>query len=130
MHAVMAAARLDGVPASPKGLRHGFEVAAVTAGIRYVADRDAVEIVTTGGAGFLIPRQWIGALQDVPEAELAKLEVWPDAHLEPDERYRCNGTNILISFAGYPDIGKVRCLFTSKMTQRPLSLRDWQNKRA
>jgi site-specific recombinase XerD len=33
VHAVMAAAGLDGVAASPKGLRHGFGVAAVTAGI-------------------------------------------------------------------------------------------------
>jgi integrase len=33
VHAVMAAAGLEGVPASPKGLRHGFGVAAVTAGI-------------------------------------------------------------------------------------------------
>ena len=33
VHAVMQAAGLDGVPASPKGLRHGFGVAAVSAGI-------------------------------------------------------------------------------------------------
>lgn len=33
VHAVMQAARLDGPHASPKGLRHGFGVAAVTAGI-------------------------------------------------------------------------------------------------
>jgi len=33
VHAVMAAAGLAGVHASPKGLRHGFGVAAVTAGI-------------------------------------------------------------------------------------------------
>jgi integrase len=33
VHAVMQAAGLEGVPASPKGLRHGFGVAAVTAGI-------------------------------------------------------------------------------------------------
>ena len=33
VHAVMQAAGLSGVPASPKGLRHGFGVAAVTAGI-------------------------------------------------------------------------------------------------
>jgi hypothetical protein len=46
--------------------------------VRYVPDRDAIEIVTTQNAGFLIPRQWIGALQDVPIEELAKLEVWPD----------------------------------------------------
>jgi integrase/recombinase XerD len=30
---VMQAAGLEGVPASPKGLRHGFGVAAATAGI-------------------------------------------------------------------------------------------------
>ena len=33
VHAVMQAAKLDGPQASPKGLRHGFGVAAVTAGI-------------------------------------------------------------------------------------------------
>jgi hypothetical protein len=37
--------------------------------------RDAIEIVTNHNAGFLIPRQWIGALQDVSTAELGKLEV-------------------------------------------------------
>jgi hypothetical protein len=45
---------------------------------RYVPERDAIEIVTNLNAGFLIPRQWIGALQDVPIDELSKLEVWPD----------------------------------------------------
>ena len=46
--------------------------------VRYVPDRDAIEIVTTRNAGFLIPRQWIGALQEVPTEDLARLEVWPD----------------------------------------------------
>jgi hypothetical protein len=45
--------------------------------VRYVADRDAIEIVTTRHAGFLIPRGWIGALQDVPIEDLDKLEIWP-----------------------------------------------------
>ena len=45
---------------------------------RYVPERDAIEIVTNRNAGFLIPRQWIGALQDVPIEELGNLEVWPD----------------------------------------------------
>jgi len=35
VHGVMQAARLDGPHASPKGLRHGFGVAAVTAGIPF-----------------------------------------------------------------------------------------------
>ena len=47
-------------------------------GVRYVPERDATEIVTTGNAGFLIPRAWIGALQDVPPEDLARLETWPD----------------------------------------------------
>jgi hypothetical protein len=34
--------------------------------------------LTTRHAGFLIPRTWIGALQDVPIAELGKLDIWPD----------------------------------------------------
>lgn len=46
--------------------------------VRYVADRDSIEIVTTRHAGFLIPRGWIGALQDVPIEDLSKLEIWPD----------------------------------------------------
>lgn len=46
--------------------------------VRYVPDRDAIEIVTTRNAGFLIPRQWIGALQDVPMEDLSRLAVWPD----------------------------------------------------
>jgi Protein of unknown function (DUF2442) len=46
--------------------------------VRYVADRDAIEIVTTRHAGFLIPRGWIGALQDVPIEDLDKLDIWPD----------------------------------------------------
>lgn len=46
--------------------------------VRYVPERDAVEIVTVRNAGFLIPRAWIGALQDVPTDDLARLEIWPD----------------------------------------------------
>jgi hypothetical protein len=46
--------------------------------VRYLADRDVLEIETTRDGGFLIPRRWIGALQDIPSGELGKLEVWPD----------------------------------------------------
>ncbi len=46
--------------------------------VRYVPERDAIEIVTSHNVTFLIPRQGIGALQDVPTAELGKLELWPD----------------------------------------------------
>jgi hypothetical protein len=46
--------------------------------VRYVPDRDVIELVVNRNAGFLIPRPWISALQDVPVEELAKLNVWPD----------------------------------------------------
>jgi hypothetical protein len=58
--------------------RAGAETEIRAQAVRYVADRDSVEIVTTRQAGFLIPRQWIGALQDVSTEDLAKLEIWPD----------------------------------------------------
>jgi Protein of unknown function (DUF2442) len=55
--------------------------------VRYVPERDAIEIVTNHNAGFLIPRQWIGALQDVPPEELGRLEVWPDgSSIELEDR--------------------------------------------
>lgn len=55
--------------------------------VRYVPDRDAIEIVINRNAGFLIPRAWIGALQNVPPADLFKLEVWPDGSaIEIEER--------------------------------------------
>jgi len=57
--------------------RDAAEAEFVAQSVRYVADRDALEIVTRRNAGFLIPRQWIGALQDL-EIDLARLEVWPD----------------------------------------------------
>jgi hypothetical protein len=41
--------------------------------VRYVPDRDAIEIMTTRHAGLLIPRRWIGAQQDVPSEDLARL---------------------------------------------------------
>lgn len=46
--------------------------------VRYVPERDVVEIVTTQGAGFLIPRAWIGSLADFTPAQLVHLDVWPD----------------------------------------------------
>jgi hypothetical protein len=46
--------------------------------VRYVPDRDVIEIVVNRNAGFLIPRAWIGALQNLPLKDLLKLHVWPD----------------------------------------------------
>jgi hypothetical protein len=58
--------------------REATDTEFVAKSVRYVADRDALEIVTSSNAGFLIPRQWIGALRDVEVEDLARLEVWPD----------------------------------------------------
>jgi hypothetical protein len=65
--------------------------------VRYVADRDSIEITTTRHAGFLIPRGWIGALHDVPIEELTTLAVWPDGSaIELEDR------DIQISVDGLP----------------------------
>jgi hypothetical protein len=55
--------------------------------VRYITDRDALEVITTRHAGFVIPRSWIGALQDVPIDELSQLGIWPDGSaIELDSR--------------------------------------------
>jgi hypothetical protein len=55
--------------------------------VRYIPERDAVEIVTNREGGFFIPRTWIGGLEDVPAEDLAKLTIWPDGSaIELDER--------------------------------------------
>lgn len=46
--------------------------------VRYVPERNVIEIMTTQGSGFLIPRSWISALDGVATEELAGLAVWPD----------------------------------------------------
>jgi hypothetical protein len=46
--------------------------------VRYVPEWDAIEIVTTRNTGFLIPRLWIGALEEASVKDLKNLEVWPD----------------------------------------------------
>ncbi|UBU64066.1 DUF2442 domain-containing protein (plasmid) [Acidiphilium multivorum] len=46
--------------------------------VRYAPEREALEIITTRNAGFLIPLQWIGALQGASKKDLTGLELWPD----------------------------------------------------
>lgn len=46
--------------------------------VRYVPERDAIEIITTRGAGFLIPKQWIDTLKNVHPEDLAQMEAWLD----------------------------------------------------
>lgn len=55
--------------------------------VRYIADRDVLEIETTRDAGFIVPRAWVSALADVPPSELHQLVVWPDGSaIELEER--------------------------------------------
>ena len=46
--------------------------------VRYDPDRDAVEIVTTQGVGFIVPRACVGSLAGLRPDQLALLDVWPD----------------------------------------------------
>jgi hypothetical protein len=85
--------------------------------IRYVPDRDAIEIITTLDAGFLIPRQWISALQDVPTDDLARLEIWPDGSAieleEQDIHISVHGLMTAILPAMLPP-GAVAAIFASR----------------
>jgi hypothetical protein len=49
--------------------------------VAYLPDRDAIEVITVRNGGFLIPRNLIGALEDVGPDDLAKMELWPDGSL-------------------------------------------------
>jgi hypothetical protein len=49
--------------------------------VSYLPHLDALEVLTTGSGGFVIPRHLIGALRDVSPADLSKIEVWPDGSL-------------------------------------------------
>ena len=46
--------------------------------VRYLPDQDALEVVTTRSVGFIIPRPWIGPIDEVSPEELAQLTLWPD----------------------------------------------------
>ena len=49
--------------------------------VSYLADRDAIEVITVRSGGFVIPRGLVGVLQDVGPADLARMELWPDGSL-------------------------------------------------
>jgi len=81
-------AKSEGFGAHPwRGAAHPGANPDFRADVAVSSDRDAIEIVTTREAGFLIPRRWIGALQDVPTEDLARMETWPDGSaIELEER--------------------------------------------
>jgi len=61
------------VEAGEREAREQFRASSV----RYLADCDAIEILTMRDGGFVVPRRLIGALEDATATELAELEVWP-----------------------------------------------------
>jgi hypothetical protein len=48
---------------------------------RYLADCDAIEMLTMRDGGFVVPRRLVGALQDATAAEMTELQVWPDGSM-------------------------------------------------
>ena len=46
--------------------------------VAYLADRDAIEVITQGNCGFVIPRALIGVLEAAKPDDLARMAVWPD----------------------------------------------------
>jgi hypothetical protein len=49
--------------------------------ISYIPDLDAIEVITSGTGGFVIPRHLIGVPRDVVPDDLGKMELWPDGSL-------------------------------------------------
>lgn len=49
--------------------------------VNYLPARDAIEVITIGGAGFVIPRQFISALNNATQDDLHQLEMWPDGSI-------------------------------------------------
>ena len=49
--------------------------------VRYLPDRDAIEVITIRNGGFVIPRHLIGVLQDVGTGDLSRMTLWPDGSL-------------------------------------------------
>jgi len=46
--------------------------------VAYLPERDALEVITAAGGGFIIPRAIIGALAHVDAGALGRIELWPD----------------------------------------------------
>ena len=65
------------VEASEREAREQFRAGSA----RYLADCDAIEILTMLDGGFVVPRRLVGALQDATAAELTDLKVWPDGSM-------------------------------------------------
>jgi hypothetical protein len=72
-HCITDAEYSQAVAAGEREAQEQFRASSV----RYLADCDAVEILTMRDGGFVVPRRLIGALEDATATELAELEVWP-----------------------------------------------------
>ncbi len=65
------------VEAGERDAREQFRASSV----RYLADCDAIEILTMRDGGFVVPRRLVGALQELSADDLAELHAWPDGSI-------------------------------------------------
>ena len=65
------------VEAGEREAREQFRASSV----RYLADCDAIEILTMRDGGFVVPRRLVGVLQDTIAADLTELQLWPDGSI-------------------------------------------------
>jgi hypothetical protein len=133
VHAVMQAAGLEGVPASPKGLRHGFGVADVLP--RVVLD-ERVAIVGTSGAGKTYAAK--SRVERLPEAGarvcvVDPLGVWPELTKHPDstvKRTKVEPSSLFfrmaLDFGHYPLRGGVRPIINTDSDPVGLAASDPQ----
>ena len=63
--------------------------------VRYRPEEDALEIITTDKAGFLVPRRWIAPLASIDPHDLSRLEVWPGG-----AAFECPGCDVHVSVHG------------------------------
>lgn len=49
--------------------------------VAYLPECDAVQVMTAGSGGFVIPRSLIGALHGAGPADLARMQLWPGGSL-------------------------------------------------
>jgi hypothetical protein len=78
--------------------------------VAYNTELDTIEIIITRNTGFVFPRAWVPALQDVPAEQLAALEVWPDGTalvIEPaDIHISVHGLLMRLMPAMLPDVAR------------------------
>ena len=73
-HSITDMAYAEALEAGRRAAEGEFRAEAVA----YVAERDAIQVITVANGGFVVPRRLVGVLQDADPAALATMELWPD----------------------------------------------------